>query len=331
MPLPAKHHFVYAKEFVFDEYRPSTIALLAVSAAFAENVNRVRSLGALPIQLVGASAFAQLYDEEARKNLNIPAGDNRYTHGHADFDLDLNALRQKEKVRLSKEHVAKAREGKAQSFTEIGEINLGLMLTMDSSPMMPGAEAILSGMVIGSWTALETLAGDLWKEALNFHPKKLASLSGTWHAAERIESDELDESNEELSDKKIELRDLQINDYDLSKHMGSVLRRRYKWGVLESIRLAYSDAFSKHFAEIKSAIEHSSVDALASARNVLVHKGGMVDNEFIRKCKGWGPFGSAEKEKPLELTGVIVRDLLTESLGNGVKLLKSVNDWLINH
>lgn len=334
-----RHHFVHSKNFIFNEYSPHVAALLEPAAAFGKNVERVRALGALPVVLVGSTAMAQLCEEKARQRLGISADDTRYVRGHGDFDPELDLIKQKERQRISSETMQLVREGKATPPSAIAEVNLGHMLnaaaTLGQSSavidLRMGIEAIISGLVIASWTAFETLAGDSWKSALNFHPKRLAALSGKWHVEERIDSDEIDESNEELSDKKIELRDLQTSDYDLSKRMGTVLRRRYKWGVLESIRRAYSDAFARDFRDLKSAIEHPSIDALSAARNVLVHKAGIVDTEFQKRHKGWPEFSTAVVDEPLELTGPIVRDLLTASLGNATKLLEAIDKWLLSH
>jgi hypothetical protein len=49
-----------------------------------------------------------------------------------------------------------------------------------------GFEAILSSVIVQTWTAFETLAGDLWEAAINGHPSGLAELRGSagriWNA-----------------------------------------------------------------------------------------------------------------------------------------------------
>ena len=39
-----------------------------------------------------------------------------------------------------------------------------------------GLDAMLSAAITGTWTAYETMAGDLWETALNIHPNTLAEL-----------------------------------------------------------------------------------------------------------------------------------------------------------
>lgn len=322
-----------AKDFQrsFVQYPPKIPALADISTAFFQNLKRIESLGALPIYLVGAAALSQACDHLACANLKISHGDTRYVHGHADFDAALDKARQQERKRLMKEHYDNAHEGKAPEPFSVAEMNLSLMLSGTNHPIAMGADAILSGMVIGGWTAFETLATDLWKEALNLHPKTLSQLNGKWRSKTAASAEIYEDDESPASDKKISLGDLYQNDYDLSKCMGTVLRRHYRWSTLSTIREAYGEAFSKDFDDIKSAIEHPSIDALGAARNVLVHKAGIVDKEFKKQSKDWPQFAHLAENQPLELNGAIVRDLLEGSLGNTISLLKSIDTWLLSH
>ncbi len=141
----------------------------------------------------------------------------------------------------------------------------------------------------------------------------------------------IEDESEQIESKTVKLNDLQMHNYDVSKIMGNIHRKRFRWGVLEGIRSAYSSAFSKAWTEIQTAIEHRSLDALAAARNVLVHKAGIVDEEFNRKCKGWPAFANAVPNTPLMLDGFVVRDLLSEALQQTVNLLQAVDVWLDTH
>jgi hypothetical protein len=52
------------------------------------------------------------------------------------------------------------------------------VLMLESAPAAIGLEAMLSSAITGTWTAFETMAGDLWEAALNAHPDGLAELKG---------------------------------------------------------------------------------------------------------------------------------------------------------
>ena len=46
------------------------------------------------------------------------------------------------------------------------------------TPARVGFEGILTGSIVGTWTAIEALAGDLWEAALNAEPEILSKLNG---------------------------------------------------------------------------------------------------------------------------------------------------------
>jgi hypothetical protein len=324
------HHFVYAKEWVLTGYQPRIEPLLEIAAAFGKNMLRIHSLGSLPIHVASAASLAQLCGTEAMVILNIESTDTRIVDGHVDFDPALHKALQEQRKKLMKRQYDAAREGKVTHPFKIAEENIGPMLAFE--PLKTGADAVLGGMIVGCWTAFETLAADLWKAALNIHPTVLAALTGRWHKPSKMDPDQLiEDDSEQIESKTVKLNDLQMHNYDVSKIMGNIHRNRFKWGVLEGIRTAYSSAFSKDFTDIQTAIEDRSLDALAAARNVLVHKAGIVDVEFNRKCKGWPAFANAVPNTSLMLDGFIVRDLLSEALQQTINLLKGVDLWLDSH
>jgi hypothetical protein len=52
-------------------------------------------------------------------------------------------------------------------------------LLAEHSSSSGGLEALLFAQILGTWTAFETMAGDLWETAINLHPAGLAELKGT--------------------------------------------------------------------------------------------------------------------------------------------------------
>jgi hypothetical protein len=45
-----------------------------------------------------------------------------------------------------------------------------MMTTAGSPEIIAGVESLLSSLLLGTWTAFETMAGDLWEASLNFTP-----------------------------------------------------------------------------------------------------------------------------------------------------------------
>src|SRR5262245_14892449 len=113
------------------------------------------------------------------------------------------------------------------------------------------------------------MAGDLWEAALNAHPDELAKLAGKKEGTRE--------------DRFVRLDRLQQHNYDLSKVMGTVLRQRYSFDSLKEARRAYSEAFPKGAIAVQAAISDRTLDALSLVRNLIVHKGGIVDKEFLER------------------------------------------------
>jgi hypothetical protein len=219
-------------------------------------------------------------------------------------------------------------------------------------------EATLSGMVLGAWTAFETLAGDLWVASVNAQPEYLAGLTGAGNRIEKIvrekpkqshknmeveegnkvTSDGIDDTCEPLSQRQVTLGmmcKVTRGKYDLADKMGTLLAEatRVQFTTLEAIREAYSLAFSEKVrraktSQIDAALASKGFDTLSAVRNLIVHKAGVADEEY--KGKDWclpTSLQLREKEK-LQLDGEKCRDLVAPVAQACVGLIKSVDSWL---
>ena len=74
---------------------------------------------------------------------------------------------------------------------------------------------------------------------------------------------------------------------------------------------------------------HPSLTTLAIARNVLVHRAGIVDqifmNDYKRREELRSVFPAVELNKPLPLDGRIVYSLLQPVVTQSVQLIEAVN------
>jgi hypothetical protein len=152
-----------------------------------------------------------------------------------------------------------------------GEVKFGfeVLNSMLSSHLSHGADAWMSAQITGIWTAFEALAEEIWIAAVNAHPSDLAELnSGKKGATES---------------KEIDLFLLQKYGYDLSPHMGKFLSLRYSFDRLEDIRRAYREAHFDGDQTVDRVISDRSLDALSLTRHVIVHNGGIIDDDFLRR------------------------------------------------
>lgn len=97
------------------------------------------------------------------------------------------------------------------------------------------------------------------------------------------------------------------------------------------IRSAYKMAFSDD-TTICGILDDEAVNALALLRNVLVHKSGIADQEFIEgvpTSRLLSPFSQLEKGQRVETNGIVVRSIVDSSIRCGYALIIAVNQWLI--
>jgi hypothetical protein len=86
---------------------------------------------------------------------------------------------------------------------------------LQGTPSGVGLEAMLSSALTGTWTAFETMAGDLWETAVNIHPAVLAELRGKRKRQENPPQDS--ETDEKESRKFVQLSEVLRHDFDLRK------------------------------------------------------------------------------------------------------------------
>jgi hypothetical protein len=301
-----------------------TEALCSVGNAFERNVGRVFSLLHFPIIAVTTATITQSAVAQIMKEMP-QASEEEQTKAVATRTLAHYELR----------HEALKRGGaRANELKEIEIDNAFVTLRETARMMEEGAEAWLAAQITGTWTAFEAMAEDLWETALNTKPKWLAGLSGEDRLNRRQQKETLHGANRHGDeDKKVDLEWLQRNGYDLSKCMGTVHKRRYKFDSLTGIRKAFAEAFSKDRAAIDAILADKVLDALALVRNNLVHSGGIVDEEIIRRA------GDLPTElhrtitigTPILLDGELVSQLVGPVLKCGHDLVVAVDDWLVSH
>lgn len=197
-----------------------------------------------------------------------------------------------------------------------------------------GFEYLLSTFVIGAWSVFETMAGDLWETSLNLNPSGLAHLKGAPNRLRKNEKAKFGSpktSREENQSKSVDLDLIQFHKFDLRNKMGTILRNRYEFSRLSTIREAYSSAFDNDTAQVDAVLKEDSLDALSVVRNVLVHNAAMADQEYIRRSQNLKTLPKAGLGQLLPLDGENVVGLIKPALVQASQLLRSVDEWLHKH
>lgn len=206
--------------------------------------------------------------------------------------------------------------------------------THNREAFSPAVDALVMSLLIGTWTAFEVLAGDLWEAAINHHPTGLARLAGT-RTRIRPKKDSQSQKKVSADEKSILLRDIERvakGKYDLSSLMGTLLRPRHNFTTLVGIREAYSVAFSDDLGSstrgIDSILADDVFDALSLLRNLLVHKSGFADEEYVNGSKQVPSLPQLEKNGLFEPSRETIEKIVVPAIAKAKELIVSVDDWV---
>jgi len=286
--------------------------LASVAVAFLRNIDRVIHTLALPVYLIFWAKNTQISECVAYFTIT---GDVRPKSPPDKETYDKCAA---ENLRLHIEWL-KTREADPFPNSEFGRASNAITgAIMDGgTASVAGFRAMLVNALVGTWTAFETLSGDLWEAALNCHPHELSQFNGK------------PKGHEEW---KVASGYLHKHGYDLTKVVGTVLKnqKRYSFGQLSDIKKAYKHAFSKGIKDI-DAIIGSDLRALEVVRNLLVHRAGIVDEKFIGETKNMPRFSGLKVNDELPMTGDLVATLLSSTIGSSLELYSEVERWLASH
>lgn len=256
---------------------------------YSSNMERVRKLASLPIFLTAAATFNEANRVAAIYESNLKLGDPRLSVGHVEFDVYLwdavNTLRIK-----SSNELIKSKGGEASLWLRsMGEFGL-IALLPNHAPLGEGLSAILSAMIVDSWTAFEVLSDMLWETSLSIKPDLISHLTAK-QKKEEIGSSSLKKIRSSFS------HAFSTNGAD----------------IITSIDSTDIDAL----ALVRNSIVHDS--GVADKR--------FVDNWKIKNLKA--PFDHIVKSDPLILDGEIVYNLIHPCVSHGCKFLTAVEGWFI--
>jgi len=329
-----------------------TDKLRSVASAFVGNVERVVSTGRFPARLLNLSGhFLYVWKRAEHQVLGGDAHkmDSKHFQEIVEAckkiaDEDHEKSGQPGLPKLFSQEWIELLDGPPSQVQQRFEGTFSLiegMVACTGDFLANGIEPTLSSMVVGTWTAFETFAGDLWVAVLNEHPAELALLAGTEkriarRAGTRNEEPESESGDSKGSEKLVSLQwlhDITRGDYDLSRRMGDVLKIRFTWSVLAEIRRAYSLAFHEKIdrsvvGTIDEALADEALDGLNIVRNLLVHRGGIADARYVKNSKRIGAIPRLEEQQPLRLDGEIVKSLVDPVVACCLKLLATLDGWL---
>jgi hypothetical protein len=280
-----------------------TPALIAVVAAYYQNTQRAIDLCAIPQEWFTLGGMVKSAEIVA---CLMKFGEPRYETASMDAPLELVSDLIHGKVRGP---FSVRPGGSLSSHFEDHAGELGATL-----------DTLMTSQVLLIWAAFETMAGDLWEAAVNAHPQTLARLGGKL-------------GRDKDKGKTLPMHYLEQHGYNLEHVMGTVLRdHRFSFAKLDNIEKAYRSAFpdgSKPGSE--EFWQDASLKAICALRNLIVHKAGVVDEDFL-KTRGPHPqVAHLSLNERFTPDGLILQRVFREFVAFSEDLMQSVDNWVATH
>lgn len=305
-------------------------SLTPVSQTFRSNIARVRFLMLLPTQIAGGTAMTQRCNDIAEFEVT-----GSVVHDQSSIAADVAAEITKRRLEIIGAHNTAVLETMEHSDwdAKAGEFHFSAARALEGLTERPlgayGFLHILVAHTTGTWTAIETMLGDLWEAALNTHPETLSSLKGNAARIKPSPSKGAPDQNSAKVEKSIPLNLVEKHKFDLRSSMGSIFReqRRFEFTRLSTIREAYASAFCEKSGRIDKALGNKALDELSAVRNVMVHRAGLADPEYMGRSRSLD-IPKSELGKPILFDGENVSKLIGNAIGASKNLMIAVEDWI---
>ena len=219
---------------------------------------------------------------------------------------------------LMREIAAQEPEDKNDKKEEHATIDNEFRFLLESSKeIRSGYRSLLYSGLAWIWSTFEVLCSDLWETSVNESPDVLArkAISGLSHL------DKLDETGG-LTAKHIRLEYLAKHGYDLRHCMGTLLKSKFDFTSLHGIRQAYRSTFPKS-QTISRALDNNELFLLEMKRHLIVHRAGLVDENFINKTGIKLPLGI-----PIPISDREVLEYCIKVMNVGFPIINSVQSYL---
>lgn len=279
--------------------------LQPIGAAFARNVDTLLGLASFPLVLlsVGATGVQQLvlFTQALVRTKNVQRW-GKSEAATAEVEAEVKKLWEE------------SAQDPDSPFRPVEQAKTQLARLLELPDVNCSAIALLFACVSYAWATFECVAKDAWIAAVNSRPIQLGHPALIGLRDERAE--------EGLSGKHISIGMLARHGFDLRDKLGTLAAGKFDFTSVSGIRAAYSAAFGKR-TELEEPLANPNLAVLEATRHVVVHRAGLVDEEYLRRTVDGTPVG-----KQLPLDGGRVSALANSGVSAACGLLCAVDLWL---
>lgn len=184
---------------------------------------------------------------------------------------------------------------------------LALKTSLDRGLSPAIAHNLVQQCLIVGWTNFEVLFRDTFECLLNQEPEKATKLQNDASSRRRFEID------------KIPFEILSGNNFDLRSKMGTILVGRNDFSDLSTIKDAFFALYPTE-ESLRSALNSKKLWDFCQVRHLFVHRGGIVDQRYLKATGAVDDLGSRLRIAPAGL-----ENFLEVAIQAGGELLSLIN------
>jgi len=183
-------------------------------------------------------------------------------------------------------------------------------MTKELSFLEETINQITLNSIVNSWTIFESIMKDTWIHLLNTNPNRFLSSTLLNN----------DGQLPGIEGKNISIALLQKFNLDVSNHLGDLLHKKYDFTSVRGIKKAYAELFKKEGMDF-SFLENKTLCQLEIARHITVHKGGIIDEEYLKRTN----YKNEKLGQKLNYSARRSKELINSPISIGTKLFLIVD------
>jgi hypothetical protein len=250
LPFGAETEFIAPLDSLIPQFRQE---FQGIAKAFRKNLDGVTAVAWLPVRSAIANVSSRMHIAEALRVLRDENPDEPVDNESA---FSLASLRVSQLL-------ATPEGSKEMADRVIADLERSLQ----SDAFRISAAEILRQSIVLMWGSLEVLSSDTWALLLNLRPNLSLDLLQNERTKKWFQPKEL-------------ISVLKEYGFDVSRNMGDVWLKWNRLDNLIAIREAF-DAVLPHDEHLRSTLRQDSLWMLNQRRNLIVHRRGIVDKQYL--------------------------------------------------
>lgn len=285
---------------------PNSFGLIAQT--FIDRLSATVQTTATPFLLANQAAHDSRYQRfSIAERIRAPWIERKQNEGDVEFEVRSNA-EARVKANSKMETFANSDEGIDELVAETARFLLHLHNTPNIQSV--ARELLLQGTV-AIWSALEMLIGDSLTVLLDSRPDLVAKLLSDPNAKNKFELP------------KLKVEDLATRGFNLSNQMGRLLFADRDMSSLPNLKSACEALINSQ--SLREKLADPSVWKLNQNRHLIVHRRGLVDEEYLRKTGAKLALGAQLLVSPIDF-----EQFLRQALTTGIEFLSGLTSIFKN-